>query len=73
LNEGIIRLKLPFLQEKTKGVVFDIYGYLLPNSIGYPKRIRDYLTKEKISSNIKPTGEYRRMGEILIFEQYYTA
>lgn len=38
--------------------------------IGYPKRLRDYLGKEKTSFNIKTTSEYKRMGEILAFEQY---
>eukprot|EP00826_Nyctotherus_ovalis_P063859 TRINITY_DN9363_c0_g9_i1.p2 TRINITY_DN9363_c0_g9~~TRINITY_DN9363_c0_g9_i1.p2 ORF type:complete len:147 (+),score=46.39 TRINITY_DN9363_c0_g9_i1:320-760(+) len=69
LSEEIIRLKLPMLEKKTKGVKFDIYGCFF-FILGYPKRIRDYLAAEKTSSNIKDISEYRRMGEILAFEQY---
>jgi len=68
--EEVTRVKLPMLEEKTKGVIFDIYGSSFLYIIAYPKRIRDYLKNEKTSGNIKAITEYKRMGEILLFRQY---
>ena len=67
LIEDVIKIKLPLLQEKAKGIIHKIYSKLF-NNLEYPKRIREYLAKETDFSNIKIVSKYRRMGEILAFE-----
>lgn len=69
LHENVIVEKLPKLETVTKNVLFDIYCTLPSHYIVYPKRIRDYIVKEPAVINNKATGEYRKMGEILVFEK----
>ena len=71
LHENILKVSLPMLYDISKGIIRDIYC-MIALHIGYPQRIIRYLTKETENMNNKVMLEYKRMGEVLLFEQYFT-
>eukprot|EP00826_Nyctotherus_ovalis_P049585 TRINITY_DN6008_c0_g1_i13.p1 TRINITY_DN6008_c0_g1~~TRINITY_DN6008_c0_g1_i13.p1 ORF type:complete len:131 (+),score=21.72 TRINITY_DN6008_c0_g1_i13:240-632(+) len=61
LHENILKLRLPLLLKKSN--LKDIYEY--------SQRTIKYLNKEASLASAKVICEYRRMGEILMFERCF--
>jgi hypothetical protein len=62
LLEEIIQVKLPGLPEANNRLPLNSFEYSTP--------VLKYLHNETISANNKAMTEYKRMSEILLFEQY---